>query len=330
MASTSVNRKLTTIFAADVAGYSELMATNEESTLDALRSCRKVIDDLIAKHGGRIFNTAGDSVLAEFNSAVEAVRCAISIQEDLRVRNSELPESNQMWLRIGVNVGDVMVENEDLFGDGVNIAARLESLADKGGICISGSTFNLVKNKLSIAFEDIGHQSVKNIPETIPAFKLVPGQVSVGDRTTNTDDTTIFNSRPARRWLVALSAIAAVMLIAGLAVKEGFVQFPFGLSNKYGFDGEWLVTVNSLSGCLSNHDRTYIIRVVDGIINEPQYKIPKIGTISEDGKFEINSLDGTGSVVNKQLGKISGKLGKGSFQGKRPSCRGVVTLTQNN
>jgi len=179
MAPETAQRKLTTIVAADVVGYSKLMSIDEDGTLARLRAYRKVTDDLVARHNGRIFSTAGDAFLAEFTSAVEAVRCAIAIQEDLRVRNSDLPEGGQMWLRIGISVGDVMVEDSNLFGDAVNVAARLEGLAETGGICISGSTFDQVKNKLSIAFNDIGAQRVKNIPEPVRAFRIVPGNVSV-------------------------------------------------------------------------------------------------------------------------------------------------------
>jgi len=171
-------RRLTTILASDVVGYSRLMATDEEATLATLRTYRGVISELVAKHGGRVFNTAGDAVLAEFGSAVEAVRCAVSIQEELAVRNGLMPEESQMWLRIGINVGDVIAEDGDIFGDGVNVAARLEGLAEKGGICISGGTYEQVKNKLSIVFTDIGPQSVKNIPEPIRAFRALPGKVS--------------------------------------------------------------------------------------------------------------------------------------------------------
>ncbi len=168
MNSQDIPRKLTTILAADVVAYSRLMAADEEATLRTLKTYRGVIDGLIDRHHGRLVGTAGDAVLVEFGSAVEAVRCAISIQEDLRVRNAELPEDRQMLFRVGINVGDVMIEGDDLFGDGVNVAARLEGLADPGGICISGSTFDQVKNKLSTGFEDMGPQEVKNIPQPVP------------------------------------------------------------------------------------------------------------------------------------------------------------------
>ena len=126
-------RKLTAILAADVVGYSRLMSVDEEATLKTLKSHRGIIDGLISKHEGRIFGTGGDSVIAEFGSAVEAVRCAITIQEELRIRNAELAEEQRMKFRIGVNIGDVIVEDDNLYGDGVNVAARLEGVAEAGG-----------------------------------------------------------------------------------------------------------------------------------------------------------------------------------------------------
>ena len=140
MAEDRVQRKLTTILAADVEGYSRLMGADEEATLKTLKTYRQIIDGLIARQNGRLVGTAGDAVLVEFASTVEAVRCAMSIQEDLAARNAELAEDRRMRFRIGINVGDVMVEGDDLFGDGVNVAARLEGIAEPGGICISGST----------------------------------------------------------------------------------------------------------------------------------------------------------------------------------------------
>jgi TolB-like protein/class 3 adenylate cyclase/thioredoxin-like negative regulator of GroEL len=202
----AIKRKLTTILAADVEGYSRLMSADEEATLQTLKNYREIIDGLIAKHDGRIFSTAGDSVIAEFGSTVEAVRCAITIQEELRIENAELAAEAQMKFRIGVNVGDVMVEDDNLYGDGVNIAARLEGEAEAGGICISGSAFDQVKDKLSISFEDIGPQEVKNITQPVPAFRVVPGPVSVAAPTAT--------STAARRWRVPAIAAAVVIIIA--------------------------------------------------------------------------------------------------------------------
>jgi len=165
-----MKRKIAAIFAADIAGYSRLVAEDEEETLRRLASYRQVTDDFIAKYGGRIFNTAGDAVLAEFPSAVEAVRCAIDIQESLRTRNMAYPPSRQMSFRIGITIGDVV--ERDLLGDGVNIAARLEGLAEVGGICVSRAVHEQVANKLSVQFADIGAQEVKNIPTPVHAFMV--------------------------------------------------------------------------------------------------------------------------------------------------------------
>src|SRR6516164_4207504 len=168
----AMKRKIAAIFAADIAGYSRLVAEDEEETLRRLASYRAVMDDFIARAGGRIFNTAGDAVLAEFPSAVEAVRCAIDIQESLRTRNMAYPPSRQMNFRIGITIGDVVERDGDLLGDGVNIAARLEGLAEVGGICVSRAVHEQVANKLSVQFADIGEQEVKNIPTPVHAYMI--------------------------------------------------------------------------------------------------------------------------------------------------------------
>jgi adenylate cyclase len=167
-----MERKLTTILAADVAGYSRLMAEDEESTLATLRAWRAVVDGLIGEHGGRIFGGAGDSVAAEFPSVVGAVRCAVGIQRELGRRNDELVESRRMRLRIGVNLGDVMVAANELFGGGVNIAARLEAMAEPGGVCISGSVYDQIEGKIDLDCEALGEQPVKNIPKPVRVYRL--------------------------------------------------------------------------------------------------------------------------------------------------------------
>src|SRR6185312_8504013 len=148
------------------------MGADEVGTLDALTARREILDGLIAIHGGRIANTAGDSVLAEFGSAVDAVRCAMEAQGALAKANSSLPESRHINFRIGVHVGDVMVRAGDLFGDGVNIAARLQTLARAGGLCISGVTYDQVRKILPLSFTDLGAQTVKNIEEPIRVYQV--------------------------------------------------------------------------------------------------------------------------------------------------------------
>ncbi len=173
MAEARVTRKLAAILAADVVGYSRLMGADEEATLRTLNAYREVIDGLVVNHRGRVFGTAGDSVIAEFASPVEAVRCAVEIQRDLEDRNADLPEDRRMCFRIGVNLGDVMVEGDNLLGDGVNVAARLEGLAEPGGICVSFMVHQSVEAKVNLAFEDLGERRVKNIAEPVRVFRLL-------------------------------------------------------------------------------------------------------------------------------------------------------------
>jgi adenylate cyclase len=167
-----LERKLVAILAADVEGYSCHMERDEVATLATLSAHRVIVDNLINAHHGRITGTAGDSVLAEFASVVEAVDCAVKIQDALASANEALPDEHRLRFRIGINVGDVMVKDGDIFGDGVNIAARLESLAEAGGICISRGVRDHVRKMDRFAFEDLGEQSVKNIEQPIRAFRL--------------------------------------------------------------------------------------------------------------------------------------------------------------
>jgi adenylate cyclase len=191
-----VERRLVAIFAADVAGYSRLMERNEVETLHTLTAHRQIMDRLIAEHGGRIANTAGDSVLAEFPSAVDAVQCAIQVQEALTCANQNKVEEERLQFRIGIHVGDVMVRGRDLLGDGVNVAARLESLAEPGGVCISGTAQAFVRKVLFLTYTDLGPYSVKNIEEPIQVYHVTAstssedkqrtgkGATSSGDRLT--------------------------------------------------------------------------------------------------------------------------------------------------
>ena len=167
-----VSRKLVAVFAADVEGYSRLMGADEVATLKGLTERRAILDRLIGEHGGRIANTAGDSVLAEFGSAVEAVQCAVEVQIALAEANASFAPDRRISFRIGVHIGDVMVRAGDLFGDGVNIAARLQSIAKPGGVCMSGVTYDQVRKVLPITFTDLGAQRVKNIQETIKAYQV--------------------------------------------------------------------------------------------------------------------------------------------------------------
>jgi TolB-like protein/Tfp pilus assembly protein PilF len=171
-----MERRLAAMLAADVVGYSRLMSNDEEGTLVRLKAYQdEVADPTIAKHKGRIVKLMGDGILAEFASVVDAVRCAVDIQEAMREHSADQPEDQRIQLRIGINLGDVIIDGEDIYGDGVNIAARLEGLAEVGGICISGTVFDHVRNKVCVEFEDIGKRQVKNITEPLQIYRVAMG-----------------------------------------------------------------------------------------------------------------------------------------------------------
>jgi adenylate cyclase len=210
-----VERRLAAILAADVAGYSRLMEADEEGTLDRLKAHRRqLIDPKIREHRGRIVKTTGDGMLAEFPSVVDAVRCAVEIQRGMVDRNAEVPDDKRITFRIGVNLGDVIIDGDDIYGDGVNISARLEALAEPGGICVARTVRNQIRDKLPYTFEDMGEQSVKNIARPVRADAISATAVAstplVG---------VLAQPRPASRGLplrpAVIAATAAVVIAIG-------------------------------------------------------------------------------------------------------------------
>src|SRR5216683_343129 len=213
-----LERKLTAILCADVFGYSRLMGENEEATLRTLTSHRKLIDSSIEQHHGRFVNEAGDSVVAEFASVVEAVNCAVDIQAGHKAENANLAPERRMEFRIGVNLGDVMVEGKQIYGDGVNVAARLESLAEPGGICISNTVHDQVSTKLALSYADLGEQTVKNIAKPVKVFRvLLDGMPAVRRE---------LRQMPRKYWR------GGVLSLAGLATAIGTIVLVQHLSLK--------------------------------------------------------------------------------------------------
>ncbi|MCZ6607533.1 MAG: copper-binding protein [Alphaproteobacteria bacterium] len=210
-----VKRKLTAILYADVAGYSRLTGEDEEGTHRLLSAYLDVITATIEKHGGRTVHFAGDAVLADFSSVVDALACAVEAQRELRNRNEALPEERRVQFRIGINLGDVIVDREDIYGDGVNIAARLEGLAQPGGICISGAVYQQVRNKLELAFEFMGPQEVKNIAEPVPVFQVQLDPGAAGKRPDK-------GVRPPRWRSLALAAAVVLLVGAGAVAFWNF------------------------------------------------------------------------------------------------------------
>ena len=215
MTTQEVKRKLTAILSADVKGYSRLLGEDELGTIRTLNAHKEVMANLIQQHRGRVVDAPGDNLLAEFGSVVDAVHCAVEIQKELKIKNSELQENRRMEFRIGVNLGDVVEEKDKIFGDGVNIAARLESLAEAGGVCISGTVFDQVRNKLDLGYEYLGEQTVKNIALPVRVYKVLMEPEAAGKVVGEKEP------RPTK-WGWKTVAVVAVMVLVAVGLIWNF------------------------------------------------------------------------------------------------------------
>jgi TolB-like protein/class 3 adenylate cyclase/Tfp pilus assembly protein PilF len=221
MADKGFKRKLTAILSADAVGYSRLMRDDEDRTIRALTTYRSAITALVEKFRGHVVDATGDNLLAEFTSVVDAVNCGVEIQRELAERNSELPDERKMQFRIGINLGDVVKEEDRIYGDGVNIAARVESLAEPGGICISGSVHDSVESRLGLGFEYLGEQKVKNIDKPVRAYRVASYPGAAAHRVVQTKESL------GKRWRkISIAVAAAVVIIGGLAFWQFYLRKP--------------------------------------------------------------------------------------------------------
>jgi adenylate cyclase len=222
MAEEKFRRKLTAILSADVAGYSRLMEEDELVTIETLTSHKEIMRKLIRQYRGRVVDSTGDNLLAEFGSVVDAVQCAVEVQQVLSAKNETLPENRRMYFRIGINLGDVVDEGERIYGDGVNVAARVESLAEGGGISISGTAYDQLGKKLPLGYEYLGEQSVKNIEKPVRVYRILTEAEAAGK--------VIGEIRPKTKQLrgVAIGAVAVLVIVAGaLAIWNFYLRPPF-------------------------------------------------------------------------------------------------------
>jgi adenylate cyclase len=222
MAAEGFKRKLAAILSADVAGYSRLMDDNEEATVGTLKTYRSAMTDLIQQFRGRVVDTTGDNVLAEFSSVVDAVNCAVEIQRDLAERNAELPYNRKMEFRIGVNLGDVIEEEGQIYGDGVNIAARVEAIAEAGGICITGRAYDQVANKLGLEYEHLGEHQVKNIRMPIRVYRVLSYPGAAAHRVIRAKKVV------RHKWRLITVTLSSIMIlvIAAFAIWENYFHLP--------------------------------------------------------------------------------------------------------
>jgi adenylate cyclase len=220
MAVEGFKRKLTAIFSADAVGYSRLMAEDEAATVKTMASYREIMSSLIKQHRGRVVDSPGDNVLAEFSSVVDAVQCAVAVQQEIQTRNAELDENRRMEFRIGINLGDVIDEEDRLYGDGVNIAARLESLADPGGICVSKTAFDQIETKLPLGYEYLGEQTVKNIPKPVRAYRVLMKPDAVGKVIGEKRFLGSFSRKTAMTAIIALVIVAAGLVSWNIYLQQ--------------------------------------------------------------------------------------------------------------
>jgi adenylate cyclase len=221
MSEESFKRKLTTMFSADVAGYSRLMAEDEVATVKTLKAYRGIMTELIKQHRGRVVDSPGDNVLAEFTSVVDGVQCAVAVQKELQARNTELPEDRKMEFRIGINLGDVIEEGDRIYGDGVNIAARLEALANPGGICISKTAFDQIETKLPLGYENLGEQTVKNIAKPVGAYRvLMEPRVTVAGKPEEE------KPAPVGRKAIFAGTFAVLVVAVALGIWQFYIRRP--------------------------------------------------------------------------------------------------------
>ncbi|MEJ2726416.1 MAG: adenylate/guanylate cyclase domain-containing protein, partial [Deltaproteobacteria bacterium] len=207
MTTERAKRKLSAVLSADVKGYSRLMGQDEAGTVNRLKEYRTLMGGLIQQYRGRVVDSPGDNILAEFASAVDATECAVKIQQELKKRNAEVPDESKMEFRIGINLGDVIEDGERIYGDGVNIAARIESVAETGGICVSGTIYDQVKNKLNLGYKNLGEYRAKNIAEPVRVYRVLTDPGDAGKL--------IGEKRKSKKGMTLAAAIVLIAVLGG-------------------------------------------------------------------------------------------------------------------
>jgi adenylate cyclase len=296
MTEESFKRKLTAILSADVEGYSRLMGEDEDATIRTLTAYRELMSTLIQKHRGRVVDSPGDNLLAEFLSVVDAVRCAVEIQEELRVRNAELPDNRRMEFRIGINLGDVVQEEERIYGDGINIAARVEGLAEGGGICISGAVHDSIKNKLSLSYESLGEHTVKNIKEPVRVYRMRIGPEAA------------VKTVPRRWQKAALAAVAVLVVVAGAWAIWNFYFRPPPMepvsveSMAYPLPDKPSIAVLPLDNMSGDPEQDYFSDGLTEQIISALSKVPKLFVIARNSTFTYKGKPVKVQQVAEELG----------------------------
>jgi TolB-like protein/class 3 adenylate cyclase/predicted Zn-dependent protease len=303
MADEGFKRKLTAILSADVEGYSRLMDDDEEATIRTLTDYREAMRNLIQQHRGRVVDTTGDNLLAEFKSAVDAVNCSVEIQRELAERNTELPYERRMEFRIGVNVGDVVEEEDRIYGDGVNIAARVEGLAEAGGICISGRVYDQVENKLDLEFEYLGEQEVKNIARPISVYRVLSYPGAAAHRVVKAKDAV------RKKWRKIALATAAVLVVAiAVATIWNFYLRPPSVEvasvekMAHPLPDKPSIVVLPFDNLSKDPDQDYLVDGITDQIITGLSMIPHMFVIARESSFSYKKKDVEIRQISEELG----------------------------
>ena len=295
-------RKLTTIFSADAVGYSKLMGDDEASTVKTITAYQKIMTDLIMQHRGRVIDTPGDNLLAEFGSVVDAVQCAVAVQNELQARNDHLPEDRRMLFRIGINLGDVIQEGERIYGDGVNIAARLEGLAEPGGICISKTAFDHIATKLPYGYDFLGDQSVKNIDKPVGAYRVsLEPRVSDAVKPVSWQKS-ILERSSYKVAIITIIVIAAALWILPLPWQQPAIETASEANMAFPLPEKPSVAVMPFKNL---SDDGAMGKVVDGITGNTitlLSKVPQLFVISSKSSFAYKDKQVTVQQIAEDLG----------------------------
>lgn len=324
-----LSRKLAVILHADIVGSTVLVQKDERLAHERMQAAFRHMSDTILSYGGKVHEVRGDALVAEFERASDAVSATLAFQSENRVSNEKYTDEIRPEVRVGIALGEVIIADNTITGAGVVLAQRLEQLSEQGGLCISSAIREALPARLPFQYGPLGEQKIKGFDEPVRVFFVALGAeasipapeppVSAGS-----DQSSPGGSARHRARLLLTLGIVTVVVLAGGSYFTGLISF--GITPKYPFDGRWKVSVDSLTGCLNNEPRSYIINVKDGSIDEPNFRFPKTGLVSGKGEFRIESHDTVGQLMNTQMGKIVDHEGKGHFQGRKPGCSGNVQM----